>query len=242
MRTVVLLAWLMLPVLAGAYHYGPGQQRLVDDEVALTLRQAEADAHAGRWSDAVERYEAALTILPTARVAEARRVRLELAKARLHNRQLPEAHDELLALVDEAAEDDAGDPRLLAEARAALANSRYYLTWLMRLEGRPRDEWEPEIEASRQAYRLLAEDSIAAGDETSATKHREDLEATIRLARMDLSDLQALPLPSQCKGCCSGQCKGRGQCKKPGKGPGGEKKPEDARGASSGPPPDGRGS
>jgi hypothetical protein len=30
-----------------------------------------------------------------------------------------------------------------------------------------------------------------------ADKNRKDLEASIRLARMDLSDLQGLPLPSQ---------------------------------------------
>ena len=35
------------------------------------------------------------------------------------------------------------------------------------------------------------------GDETSTKKNQEDLEAAIRLARMDLSELQGLPLPSQ---------------------------------------------
>jgi hypothetical protein len=31
----------------------------------------------------------------------------------------------------------------------------------------------------------------------TATKHEEDLESAVRLARMDLKDLQGLPLPSQ---------------------------------------------
>jgi hypothetical protein len=110
----------------------------------------------------------------------------------------------------------------------------------MRLEGEPRTAWEPEIEASRQHYRLLSEEARAANDSEALERHQADLEAAIRLARMDLSELQALPLPSQCKGCCSGecQCKGGKSGNKKGNGTS-QKKPdgdEFARGASSGPP------
>jgi hypothetical protein len=67
----------------------------------------------------------------------------------------------------------------------------------MRLEGAPREEWEPEIEASRQNYKLLAEDPAARGDEKLAKLSCENLESAIRLERMSLTDLQGLPLPSQ---------------------------------------------
>ena len=53
------------------------------------------------------------------------------------------------------------------------------------------------MESARQAYKLLAEEAEKRGDAAAAKKHREDLEASIRLARMDLSELQGLPLPSQ---------------------------------------------
>ena len=85
----------------------------------------------------------------------------------------------------------------MADARGALANAQYYTTWLMRLEGLSREEWEPEIEASRQNYKLLAEHAEEAGDEAAAEQARSDLESSIRLARMDLDELQGLPLPSQ---------------------------------------------
>jgi hypothetical protein len=85
----------------------------------------------------------------------------------------------------------------LADARASLANAQYYMTWLMRLEGLSRDVWEPEIEAARQTYRLLADQATAGGDDQAAKSQRENLEASIRLARMELSELQGLPLPSQ---------------------------------------------
>ena len=112
-------------------------------------------------------------------------------------KQLPVAHQDLAGLVDELKDDARADPKLLAEARSALANAQYYMTWLMRLEGLPREAWEPEIEAARQTYRLLAEQAASAGDEKAASRNRDDLESAIRLARLDLGELQGLPLPSQ---------------------------------------------
>lgn len=245
MRGFKLAVWLLVPVLAGAYHYGPGQDRMKLDAVQSDLAAARTHVAAGEYDPAVERFTAALAQLPAERQNEANRIRVERAKAMLQAQRLPEAYDDLTLLLPELQEDPETDPALLADARESLANSKYYLTWLMRLEGEPRTEWEPEIEASRQTYRLLAEQASTDGDDASARRHEEDLEAAIRLARMDLSDLQALPIPSQCKGCCSGQC----QCKKKGNRPGNgerqsEKKPDSdqfARGASSGPPPDGGG-
>jgi hypothetical protein len=196
MRMLLLVGWLLLPLGVGIWHYGPGQDRVRLDEVAGLLAEAERHAAVGEWADAVEKYEEALKRLPADRVAEVRRVRLERAKAQMLARQLPAAHADLKVLVEEL-KDGGADGALLAEAREALANSQYYMTWLMRLEGQPRDLWEPEIESARQTYRLLAEQASAQGNDTKVKKNREDLEASVRLARMDLGELQGLPLPSQ---------------------------------------------
>ena len=136
-------------------------------------------------------------MLPNDELAIQRRVRLERAKCQLENTQLPEANDDLKVLVDELATAENVDPKLLAESRTALANSQYYITWLMRLEGLPRDKWEPEITASQQLYRLLAEESADSGDLQLIDIRKKDLESAVRLARMDLGELQGLPLPSQ---------------------------------------------
>ena len=197
MRKLVLLIWLMLPVLVGFYHAGPGQERALLDSLNKTLAEADREAANEKWDAAESQYDAALSLLPTDRIHEAQRIRLELAKVQMQNRKLPVAHQSLKALVDELKDDATADQSLLAESRTALANSQYYMTWLMRLEGQLKDRWEPEIEASRQTFRLLAEKAEASGDTSFAKKHREDLESAIRLARMDLSDLQGLPLPSQ---------------------------------------------
>jgi hypothetical protein len=247
MRGVLLAVWILVPVLASAYHYGPGQQRMQLDEVQGLLSAARQHVKDGEHAKAEELFTEVLAKLPAEREQETRRVRVERAKSMLLSHQLPKAYDELALLVPELQNDPKADPAILADARESLANAKYYLTWLMRLEGDSRTEWEPEIEGARQTYRLLAEQAQARGDEKGVKKHEEDLEAAIRLARLDLSDLQALPLPSQCKGCCSGQCqckggKGKGKSKGAGKTPEKKQGDEQARGASSGPPPDDGGS
>lgn len=239
MRTVAILGWLVLPVLAGAYHYGPGQDRLRMDDAAAALDEANRLSKAGEHEAAGAAYEQALALLPTERKADAQRARLERAKEQMYAKLLPEAAADLKGLVEQMEGDSTTDPAILADARETLANSQYYLTWLMRLEGLGREKWEPEIESSRQEYRMLAEDAEQAGDEKAAEGYRESLESVVRLARMDPGELQGLPIPKQCQGCKSGQCKNPGR--KPGRKPSNSEK-KDNRGASSGPPPDGAGS
>jgi hypothetical protein len=197
MRIVVLVGWLMVPVGVAAYHYGPGQEQMLLDDAGHRLAEADRHVAAKEYGEAVEKFDEALRLLPAGRTREARRIRLERAKAQMLARKLPEAHEDLKAVVEEMTADKTADPKLLTEAQSALASSRYYMTWLMRLEGMPRDVWEPEIEAARQTYRMLAEEAENQGDNTLAGQCRHDVESAIRLARMDLSELQGLPLPSQ---------------------------------------------
>src|SRR5262245_32230972 len=218
MRTLVLLGWLMVPVLFGAYHYGPGQEKLRLDDVSRVLAEADRLAAGEQWQAASSRYEEALTRLPEGRAGDVRRIRLQRAKVQMLAHQLPEANATLRELIDQMQDDKTADPKLRDEAREALANAQYYMTWLMRLEGLGAHEWEPEIESARQTYRLLAEQAEASGDHQSARKHREDLESAIRLARLDVGELQGLDIPKQCQGCKSGQCKKPGNGKNKGKG------------------------
>ena len=207
MRIAVLLIWLMLPLLAAAYHYGPGQKQLQLDQVATCLTTAQAHTEQGDWASAVTAYDTALQLLPPGLSQQTGQLRLERAKAQMLAKQLPAAHRDLKALVDDLQSvtnkdttrvENQQDPQeLLQDARAALAHSQYYMTWLMRLEGQPRETWEPEIENARQTLRLLQGQAEQTGDLTAVKSYREDLESTIRLARMDLSELQGLPLPSQ---------------------------------------------
>lgn len=243
MRGFLIAIWLLVPAAALAYHYGPGQARLRLDDTQSLLSAARVHADAEEYAQAVQLYDQAIAKLPSDRAVEGHRIRVERAKLQLLDGQLPTAYDDLAVLVPLLQESESTEPSLLADVRETQANAKYYLTWLMRLEGEPRGEWEPEIESARQTYRLLAEQARDRGDEAAALQHQESLEAAIRLARMDLSELQALPLPCQCKGCCSGECQCRGKGKGKGRGKTQQKRDGDefARGASSGPPPDGGG-
>lgn len=234
MRGAFLCLWLLVPAIVAAYHFGPGQDRLRLDDASSYLERADAQVKAQQYDQACESYDAALLAIPAANVTEIRQVRLERAKTQMLASRLPEAFDELFTLNEELTADNAAPAELVAETRNTMAGAQYYMTWLMRLEGRPRDDWEPVIEGARQHYRLLAEDAEAHSDAKAAQQHRQDLEAAIRLARLDLADLQALPIPSQCQKCNSGNCRCKGVSNKP-------KTGKPSRGASEGPPPDGAG-
>jgi len=235
MKILILTLWCLVPVGLLAYHYGPGQEQMTLDSTGSVLDQASAKAGAGDWKAAIAGYEDSLAKLPKDRIAEARRIRLELAKARMEASELPKAREELAALADELAQDPNAHAGLRDETLGALASSRFYMTYLMKLEGLPDSEWEPEIEAARQEQKLLVQRATEAGDTKAAQKHSDDLESTIRLARMDPEELYGKAIPKQCS-CCSGKCASN----KPGQKP--SQKPKDGRGAGAGAPMDGEGS
>src|SRR5947208_13396426 len=126
LRILLLTGWLLIPLGAWAYHQGPGQERKALDAVAAHLKAAEAAAAAEDYDTAIAEYDKALKVLPSGRVAEARQIRLQKAKAQIRAHQLPQAHGDLKVLVDELAADPDADPAVLADARATLANSQYY--------------------------------------------------------------------------------------------------------------------
>lgn len=238
MRAILILLWLLVPLGAVAYHYGPGVDRTARDAAARAVATAEKRLAADDPAGAIRGFDEALAKLPAADVATSRRLRIERAKARIAASQLAEASQELGAIVDELQAGTSADAALVDDARDALATSDFYVAWLKRLEGMPRAEWEPHAEAARQTWRLLADKAESAGATVDRDRHAQDLEAVIRLARMEPDELQGLPIPSQCTNCKGGKCR---NCsgKKLGQG---QKKSDDARGAGSGPPPDGSGS
>lgn len=196
-RFVAIIAWLAIGLFAWIHYWGPGIDLRATDTAGRFARSAKKCVDAGQWREAVDDYDSALAALPENRDDLNRYLRLQKAKAQMMASQLPEARESLDGLLEEVLEETPHDWRMVSDTRSALASSQHYMTWLMRLEGAPKEEWEREIEAARQNYRLLAEQAQAIGDLPLAKRGKEDLEASIRLARMDLNELQGLPLPSQ---------------------------------------------
>ncbi len=236
MKILILTLWCLIPLGLLAYHYGPGREMMTLDATASVIDQAKSKVAAADWPAAIAAYEESLAKLPKDRISEARRIRLELAKARMESAELPKAREELAALADDLAQDPTADAGLRDETLATLASARFYMTYLMKLEGLPDSEWEPEIEAARQEQKLLVQRATDAGDTVAASKHADNLESTIRLARMEPEELYGQAIPKQCSGCCSGKCAGNKPSSKPGQ------KPKDSRGAGAGAPMDGEGS
>lgn len=197
MRILLIVAWLFAGLGGLIYHLGPGQEKMEVDRINSLLGDARTSVDDEEWSEAVTLFDQVLSELPAEKRAATQAVILEKAKAQMMAAELPKARASLQELLAEVRSDDEADPKFVADVQSTLANSHYYTTWLMRLEGLPEEEWMPEIEAARQHYTQLTKVAKNTGDEGLLKTSLEDLESSIRLARMDLSELQALPLPSQ---------------------------------------------
>lgn len=227
-KTLLISVWLLIPVILLAYHYGPGQSRLAMDRAARKIAEARALEAEQNWEAAAQVWGEALAATPQEKTGPRLQLRLAQARVRMYTGELPEAIEDMETLLTEARRDRA-EGGLQREIRGTLAGAQYYAGWLMRLEGAAAEEWLLPVESARQHFRLLAEESK---DPKGSADYEKNLEATIRLERMDLSELQGLPLPKFCSGCknvsqkCRSQREGKCESK-------GEKKEEkkDARGA-----------
>lgn len=210
MAFVARTLWLLLPVAALAWHYGPGQEFFHQDLAAEKISLANQAAEKDEWSVASTNYSLASEQWPEGSLAARRRISLAEANSLIHSGNLIGGQEQLQVLItsieNEAGVDSAdANASVLTSARHDLATSAYYAAWIMRLEGAETDEWLHEAELARQQFRMLAE----VGSEADSDVQRiaaENLEATIRLEQMDLRTLMAKPLPKNCCSNCNGLC------------------------------------
>ncbi len=238
-KNLLILIWALAPVALLAYHFGPGQNgrerekskasiQVALDFEAKAISRTELDSEAKKqWRQAIDAYNDALAALPDTETAKRQQLQLARANARIYVGELPEAMLSMEHLLDETAKGN--DRELESKVRSSLASAQYHTGWSMRLELAEKEEWKEPLEKARQNFRLLAEQT-AKTDAKASEDHQKNLEAVVRLARMDLSEVQALPLPKKCEGnknVCS-KCRGQKKSNKPKA----MKKKEDARGAS----------
>jgi hypothetical protein len=216
--------WVVLPLAALAFHLGPGRQFSAADRAAAEQRRAAAAVERGDWKEAASRFEAARVALGD-QSAERERLLLAEAAARVQAGELVEGQEQLQQLLAELEAADGSGADLTASVRHELATASYFAAWLMRVEGAAAEEWKPEAERARQQFRLLAEEGSPAEGGTAL----ENLEATIRLEQMDLSDLLAKPLPKNCPQCRNLCQRKRKQCQSRSQSQEGEQQPQQQR-------------
>jgi hypothetical protein len=222
---------LAIPVVAIAVHFAFGREWMKRGDAATLAGDGDRASAGGDWEPAAASYTAALATMTGESPRESSAVQVALGRSLVMSGQIIEGQERLQKTIDDL--DAAGEmsSATATAARAELAAAHYYAAWIMRLEGATAEEWKPEAERARQIYRLLAETHPAGGDSPSG--FQQNLEATIRLQQMDLSELLARPLPKNCP-CCKQslsqrkrkQCASR--CASSGDGQG-QPRPQDAR-------------
>lgn len=195
MKIVIITFWLLIPLGVVAYHYNAGEKHVEQDQAQELIEQAYQYTKDEEPKKAIDSFREAIALLSDDEKKTERRLRLEIIKIQLNNAGLVKATKEITALLGEMKEDKGVDTDQLREARSIYASTRYHMAYLMKLEDLPKEYWEPEIEAARQEYKMLATECESAGDKEAAEGYLEDLETSIRLARAELPDLQGRKIP-----------------------------------------------
>jgi hypothetical protein len=197
-RKIIILLWCAVPLLAIAWHYGPGQTALARDHAASHLNSARAFAAQEDYEQSLQNFAATLADLPAEDPARAP-IELEQAVVTAASGDLLLGIEQMSDLLKRLADQGQGNETLARATRSELGEAHYHAAWLMRLEGASTDEWTAEADAARQHFRLLTETASDASDEEMSAKN---LESVIRLQRLDLNELMGLPLPKKCSGNC----------------------------------------
>ena len=196
MKKYLILLWLLLPLPVVVLHFGRGQQWLARDKAHACIVAAQALETQANWQEADRLYRDAAKFIGTGEPDV--KLRLDLAQVRTRYRQ-----GDAVAAIDQMAK-VVNDPAFASmpvayrrEARELAGRIHYYAGWVMRLEGARRELWMEEAELARQNYRLLTENGFAAGKSQFAQTQQTNLESSVRLQRMSMSELMARPLPEE---------------------------------------------
>lgn len=197
-------------------------------EAAAREDQAYANA-AGAWKTCADKLQEAQDMLVAGGSAKANPVRVARDRALIRAGRIAEGVGDLEGLLDALDEAGQQETSLAREAREEAATGYYYGARLMRLAGKPTNEWREVSGWSRQNFRYLAEHAGSQGEAQRSAELQKNLELVLNLEQSGQEDLLARPIPKNSpKGSCEnlGTCKNKGKTKRP------PRKGQDARGAS----------
>lgn len=190
-----------------------------DAAKAKTATEAEARAYAAAgeaWKKASDAFGQILNVLndtPGVPADDLARIRWAKSRAEVRSGDIGKGATELEDLLDEFETRGQGDCELARSTREELATAYYYGARLLRLAGRPAEEWRAVSGQARQQFRFLAEQSKARGDDQAAANNQRNVELVLNLEQSALIDIQGRPLPKQSPSKCEGMKPGNGKKK-----------------------------
>ena len=180
-------------------------------EEVLAEERLAYDTAAEQWGAAADAYQQVEELLTDTEQSDTARIRWSKARARVRSGAIWDGAGEL----EQILEDTQGRPDQVDLARAAreeLAVAHYFGARLLRLAGEPAKLWRAEAIKSRQHFRFLAETATETGASEASVRSLEDnVERTIELEQMDMSDLEARPLPRESPRGMRGRRPGQGR-------------------------------
>jgi hypothetical protein len=203
--------------------FGKDDAALRDAATAATAREEAAyGAAAAAWRKTADALSEAQAIVDEQGGAVRDEIRLAKARALVRTGEIDRGTDELEAFLDEAGTRGDHDGPLPTAAREELATAYYYGARLLRLAGKPAEEWREIASRARQNYRYLAEQAKARGAAGElVSNYEKNGELVLDLEQSSLEELFAKPKPRDSpSGNCNGLGQKAGKGKKPGQKPG----------------------
>jgi hypothetical protein len=206
-----------------------------DDALRATALEANAreeDAYAraaAEWRKTADALAEAQTLVDEIGGPVREQIRLAKARALVRTGDVAAGANELEDMLYDSMDSQALPESLTREAREELATAYYYGARLMRLAGKPSEEWREVASRARQNFRYLAEDARERGaSQEEIANHEKNGELVLNLEQSSLDELYAKPRPKDSPtGTCNGLGdkprrgnKGRNQGDKPSKGAG----------------------
>ncbi len=196
MKRWLLLLWILVPLPVVVWHFGAGQEWLARDRAQDWIRDARAAEERKAWPEAEALYKQAADELKTREPEVKTQLDIAVARARYRQGGAVDSIDLIDRVISDA--DFSKRPEeMRREARELAGRIHYYSAWVLRLEGAQRDLWMEEAELARQNFRLLSEQTLAAGRTNYSLLQQTNLESAVRLQRMSLSELMGKPLPEE---------------------------------------------
>jgi hypothetical protein len=263
MGRVAWTAWAIVPVLALAFHFGPGQSAYKRDLAAGIIQRSQRDksqadalqsrayelhlaaiaarraafgsddpaliqaaknageAEAAAYATAKEAWQRtadglgeALDLVPESSAELRARVRVARAHAVVRAGEIGVGAEDLEDLLTSMSDAGTADSPVGLQAREELATAYYYGARLLRLAGKPSEQWREVSGRARQNFRYLAEHARASSaDADQVQNHEKNGELVLNLEQSSLDELYAKARP---KDSPPGACERLGQ-KRPGR-------------------------